>query len=71
NVDRSSMELIMSRAQGRVYATEATRYNDEARAEPDVNEELRAKEESQKAIAGVYQKENGRLAEDLKSALVL
>ncbi|CAI5520383.1 unnamed protein product [Closterium sp. Naga37s-1] len=58
-------------ATGRAYATDAARFDEEARAEPDVNEELRTKAEAQKAIAGVYQKENGRLAEDLKSALVV
>ncbi|CAI5465902.1 unnamed protein product [Closterium sp. Yama58-4] len=60
-----------TRAQGRPYATEAARFDEEARAEPDVNEELRSEKEKAKAIAGVYQKENGRLADDLKSALVL
>ncbi|CAI5970586.1 unnamed protein product [Closterium sp. NIES-65] len=65
------MELLMTRATGRAYATDAARFDEEARAEPDVNEELRTKAEAQKAIAGVYQKENGRLADDLKSALVL
>ncbi|CAI5514397.1 unnamed protein product [Closterium sp. Naga37s-1] len=71
NADQSPMEMIMSRAKGRVYATDAARFDEEAHAKPDVNEELQVKAESQKAIAGVYQKENGRLAEDLKSALVL
>ncbi|CAI5459375.1 unnamed protein product [Closterium sp. Yama58-4] len=65
------MEMIMTRAKGQVYTTDAARFDEEARAEPDVNEELRIKAESQKAIAGVYQKENGRLAEEMKSALVL
>ncbi|CAI5965652.1 unnamed protein product [Closterium sp. NIES-64] len=65
------MELLMTRATGRAYATDAARFDEEARAEPDVNEELRTKAEAHKAIAGVYQKENGRLADDLKSALVL
>ncbi|CAI5940244.1 unnamed protein product [Closterium sp. NIES-64] len=71
NPNRSPMELLMTRATGRAYATDAARFDEEARAEPDVNEELRTKAEAQKAIAGVYQKENGRLADDLKSALVL
>ncbi|CAI5969116.1 unnamed protein product [Closterium sp. NIES-64] len=65
------MELLMTRATGRAYATDAALFDEEARAEPDVNEELRSKAEAQKAIAGVYQKENGRLADDLKRALVL
>ncbi|CAI5987249.1 unnamed protein product [Closterium sp. NIES-65] len=71
NPNRSPMELLMTRATGRAYATDAARFDEEARAEPDVNEELRTKAEAHKAIAGVYQKENGRLADDLKSALVL
>ncbi|CAI5973800.1 unnamed protein product [Closterium sp. NIES-65] len=71
NPNRSPMELLMTRATGRAYATDAALFDEEARAEPDVNEELRSKAEAQKAIAGVYQKENGRLADDLKRALVL
>ncbi|CAI7885862.1 unnamed protein product [Closterium sp. NIES-53] len=71
NANRSPMELLMTRVTGRVYATDAARFDEEVRAEPDVNEELRTKAETQKAIAGVYRMENGCLAEDLESALVL
>ncbi|CAI5473526.1 unnamed protein product [Closterium sp. Yama58-4] len=51
NVSRSPMELLMTRATGCVYAIDVARFDEEVRAEPGVNEELRTKAETQKAIA--------------------
>ncbi|CAI5983880.1 unnamed protein product, partial [Closterium sp. NIES-65] len=65
------MELIMSRAKGRVYATKAAAYDEEERDEPLVNDELLAKAGTQKAIADAYCKENARRAGELKDCLVL
>ncbi|CAI5523083.1 unnamed protein product [Closterium sp. Naga37s-1] len=69
--DASPMELIMSRAKGRVYATKAAAYDEEERDEPLVNDELVAKAGTQKAIADAYCKENARRAGELKDCLVL
>ncbi|CAI5513661.1 unnamed protein product [Closterium sp. Naga37s-1] len=65
------MELIMSRAKGRVYATKAAAYDEEERDEPQVNDELVAKAGAQKAIAETYRQENERRSAELKDCLVL